>query len=436
MQVSIENTGAIGRRMTVSLSPDAFEKAFTARLKRMSKQVKLPGFRPGKVPLKVVEAQYGSQLIQEVTGELIQTSFQEAIGKEGLRPAGGPKIDPKNLERGKDLEYVAEFDIYPEVNKQDLSGETLEIPTCEIQDADIEETLKTMQKQRMLWQPVEREAKNDDQVTIDFDGKIDGKAFDGGQASAVPLVLGSGAMIPGFEEGLLKVKAGEQKDVSLTFPEDYQAPHLAGKKAVFSVKVQQVAEGQLPELSEDFAKQFGVESGSLDELRQGIKDNLNREATARIRNITRDRVLEALLAANDFELPQGMIAEEVQQIRTGRARQRQEQGMPAVADEDESELNDAARRRVTLGLIIGEIINQKNLKPGSSKVRLRVEELASGYENPPALVAWYYEKPERLREIESVVLEEAVVDAVLATATVKNSTIAFKELVAVKAIKS
>lgn len=436
MQVSVENIGTIGRRMKVSLPSDAFEKAFTMRLKRMSKQVKLPGFRPGKVPLKIVEAQYGSQITQEVTGELIQSSFQEAIGKEGLRPASGPKIDPKKLERGQELEYVAEFDIYPEVAKLDLSGKTLKIPTCEIKDADIKDTLGTMQKQRMLWKPVEREAKNDDQVTIDFAGTVDGEAFDGGEAKSVPLVLGSGAMIPGFEEGLLKSKAGDEKDVEVTFPEDYQAANLAGKKAIFKIKIHQVAEGQLPELTEDFVKQFGVESGSLDELREGVKANLEREAAVRIRNITRDKVLEALLEANDFELPEGMIADEIKQIQASQAQSRQTQGLPEAPLADENELTKAARKRVSLGLIVGEIIKKNNLKADSAKIRKRVEELASGYENPPALVAWYFEKPERLREIESLVLEEVVVEEVLATATVKTNTMTFKELVEVSAVKS
>lgn len=436
MQVSVENTGIISRRMTVSLPSDAFEKAFTTRLKRMSRQVKLPGFRPGKVPLKIVEAQYGSQITQEVTGELIQASFREAIGKEGLRPASGPKIDPKKIERGQKLEYVAEFDIYPEVGKLDLSGERLEVPTCEIKDSDIQDTLETMQKQRKLWKPVEREAKNGDQLTIDFVGTIDGEAFDGGQAKSVPLVLGSGVMMPGFEKGLLKCKAGDEKEIKVSFPKDYQVVHLAGKKAIFKIKVYQVAEGQLPELTEDFVKQFGVESGSLDELRAGVRTNLEREASVRIRNITRDRVLEALLGANDFELPEGMIADEIKQIQASQGRSRQAQGLPEAPPENDKDLTKAARKRVSLGLIVGEIINKKNLQADSAKIRQRVEEMASGYENPPALVAWYYEKPGRLHDIESLVLEEAVVTEVLATATVKSNSMTFKELVEVGAVKS
>lgn len=436
MQVSVENTGKISRRMTVSLPPDAFEKAFTTRLKRMSKQVKMPGFRPGKVPLKIVEAQYGGQIIQEVTGELIQTSFQEALGKEGLRPASGPKIDPKNIERGQELEYVAEFDIYPEVKKLDLSGNKIEVPSCEINDADIQDTLETMQKQRMLWKPVEREAKDGDQLTIDFVGKIDGETFEGGEAKSVPLVLGSGAMIPGFEKGLLKSKTGDEKDIDVTFPKDYQATHLAGKKAIFKIKVHQVAEGELPELTEDFVKQFGIESGSLDELKEGVKSNLEREASVRIRNLTRDRVMDALLGANEFELPTGMVDEEIKTIKANQAQARQSQGLPQAPMEDEKSLTEAARKRVSLGLIVGEIINKNNLKADSSKMRQRVEELASGYENPPALVSWYFEKPERLREIESLVLEEAVVEEVLATATVNSKATTFKELVELSAVKS
>jgi len=436
MQVSVENTGKIGRRMTVSLPPDAFEKAFTARLKRMSKQVKLPGFRPGKVPLKVVEAQYGGQILKEVTGELIQSSFQEAIGSEGLRPASGPKIDPKNIERGQQLEYVAEFDIYPEVNKLDLSGETIEVPACEVTEDDIQDTINTMQKQRMVWKPVERAAKNDDQVVIDFTGTIDGELFEGGSATSVPLVLGSGAMIPGFEKGLLNCKAGEEKEIEITFPKDYQVANLAGKKASFNVKIVQVSEGQMPELNEDFVKQFGVESGSMDELREGVKSNLEREATARVRNITRDRVLNALLYANDFELPEGMVAEELKHLQASQARSREAQGLPAAAGTDVEQLTEAARTRVSLGLIVGEIINKNNLKAEPAKTRERVAEMASGYENPSALIAWYYEKPERLREIESMVLEEAVVEAMLETATIKTNTTTFKELVEVNSLKS
>lgn len=428
MQVSVESTGTIGRRMTVTVPVEKVEEAVMTRLRRMSKQVKMAGFRPGKVPLKMVEAQYGGQIMQEVSGELIQSSFREALGEQGLQPAAGPKIEPKSLSRGQDLEYIAEFDVFPEITGLDLSGKTLERPVCEVEDADIDRTLENMRQQRKTWQEVDREAALNDQVVIDFKGFVEGEAFDGGEARDAPLELGSGRMIAGFEDGIVGIKAGEDTEIEVTFPREYQTQHLAGKAAKFEIKVKSVSEPVLPEIDEDFAKDFGVDSGDVARLREDVKTSLEREKAVRLRNIMRSRVLNALLEENTFDLPQGMVSSEIAKLKQTEAAQRQQQGLPPGKPSDDSVYEPAARRRVALGLIVAEIIKQRDIKADAKRVRSRIDEMASGYDKPGEVVSWYFEKPERLHEIESLVMEEQLVVEIETTATIKDKSISFEEL--------
>ncbi len=425
MQVSVESTSPIARRMTVTVPADELEHAIAKRLQQLSGQLKMPGFRPGKVPMKVVEAQYGGRVMQEVSGELIQSSYRQALGKESLHPASGPKIEPKSLERGKALEYIAEFDVYPDIPHLDLAGKGIERPVCTVSDEDIDSTIETMRKQRVSWSAVEREARADDRVTLDFTGTIDGEEFEGGKAEGFQVVLGASTLLKDFEQGLLGVKPGEERTLDVSFPKEYQASELAGKNAKFAVKVREVAESQLPELNEDFIRQMGTANGSLEAFREEVKSSLEREAKLRQRGLLRHRVLEKLLEINDFEIPTGLVEEEISRLRQRDRNTGQVQGAAAEPQAYEQ----AARQRVAIGLILAEIIKSKGIDADPEQVRARVQELAVSYEDPAAFVRWHYEKPGRLGEIEAVVLEEQVVDAMLEEADVQDKAVSFQELI-------
>lgn len=418
MQVSVETTGALGRRMTVRVPPERMEEEFQGRLKRLSKQVKLPGFRPGKVPLKVVEAKYGGELVNEIVGELIQSSLQEALGQEGLQPAGGPRIEPKQAERGKELEYVAEFEVYPEFQEVDLKGATIRRPVCQVEDADIDRTIETLQRQRTQWNAVERAAANGDQVVIDFVGRLEGETFPGGEGKDYALELGSGRLIEGFEEGLVGASAGETRTLNLQFPEAYQAAQLAGKDVSFEVTVKEVRESALPEVDADFIKELGVASGELEEFRAEVRKNLEREAIQRQRSLLHTRVFDVLMERNPVEVPQALVAQDLRQMRQGAA------GDSPVSDAE----REQAERRVRMGLIFGEIVRKEGIKADGKAVRARVEELAAEYEKPDEFVQWFYSDPSRLREIEGAVLEDLVVSRLLESADVSDETISFREL--------
>ena len=421
MQVSVETIGTLGRRLKVAVPADQVEKEFNDRLQRLSKQVKLPGFRPGKVPLKMVEAQYGGRLMDEIAGDLIQTTMHEAIGSQGLRPAGDPRVQRKTVIRGEQLEYTVEFEIYPEVKRFDLAGVRIERPVVTVSDADVDRTLETIRKQRTTWRPVEREAHLGDRVTIDFVGRLNGKEFEGGKATALPLVLGSGTLIESLEQGLVGAKSGEARSVTAKFPADYRHSLLAGQAADFDVKVNEVAEAILPEVNEAFARELGVADGSVEKLRTDVKTNLEREASNRGRAVVRARVLKLLLDANPMEVPQSLLEGEIQRLKSGDI----SSGLTLA---DETTYGRRAHSRVALGLILGEFIRARALVAAPTEVRARLEAMATDYESPQEFIQWHYEKPERLSDIETLVLEEKVVEDLLVSAEVTDKSMTFQEL--------
>jgi trigger factor len=421
MQVSVESTGALGRRMTITVPADQVEEAISSRLKRLARQVKLPGFRPGKVPMKVVEQKYSGQVLSEVAGDLIQESFQQAVDKEGLRPAGGPRIQPASVARGKEFEYTAEFEVYPEIPRPNLEGEKIARPTSTVADADIDRTIERLRRQRATWKPVERAAKKGDQLTIDFLGKLDGEPFAGGQATDFRLELGSSALIAGFEEGLAGAKAGEQRHLDIAFPADYGGLHLAGKKAVFEVTVKAVAEPELPEVDEQFIKDLGVASGSMEDFRKEVRNNLEREMQQRLRSLLSTRVLEALLKRNDIEIPAALVNAELQRI----LQDRQQRGVAAgIVEEDRLQ----ARRRVAIGLVFAEIIKLQGISADAEKMKAHVEDMASQYDQPEEFKRWFFSEPARLREVEGLVLEDQIVAHLLEKADVTEESMSFQEL--------
>ncbi|MCO7596297.1 MULTISPECIES: trigger factor [Pseudomonas] len=427
MQVSVENTSALERRMTIAVPAERVETEVNKRLQQTARRAKVPGFRPGKVPMSVIRQRYEDAARQEAFGDLVQASFYEAVVEQKLNPAGAPAVEPKSFEKGKDLEFVAIFEVFPEFTVAGFESINVERLSAEVADADLDNMLEVLRKQNVRFEAVERAAQNDDQVNIDFVGKIDGETFAGGSAKGTQLVLGSGRMIPGFEDGLVGAKAGEERVVNVTFPEDYQNLDLAGKAAEFTITVNSVAAPQLPELNEEFFAQFGIKESTLEGFRAEVRKNMERELRQAIKAKVKNQVMDGLLAANPIEVPKALLENEVNRLRVQAVQQfggniKPEQ-LPAELFEEQ------AKRRVVLGLIVAEVVKQFELKPDEAKVREMIEEMASAYQEPEQVISWYYKNDQQLNEVRSVVLEEQVVDTVLQKATVTDKSVSYEEAV-------
>lgn len=429
MQVSIESTGDLERRMTVALPAEQFEKAILERLRKLSKTVKMPGFRPGKVPLKMIEAQYGGKVMEEVVGDLINSSFRQAIGQQGLNPAGGPSIEPKSLDRGKDLEYVAVFEVYPDISPKGLEGTKFERPLCEITEEDVHRTLERMQKQRTQWEPVDGRAEDGHRLSIDFDGSLDGSPVDGTSAKDFLVVLGQGALVEDFERQLVGLSVGDEPTISVTFPNDDHNANLAGKKVDFALCVKQIAEARLPALDDDFAKVFGVKDGSLETLKAEVRTNLEREVQDRIRVVMRDRVMSAVVDNNDISVPKRLVDEEAQRLLSSNRLALKKNGIPEdKLPSDQSLYVDQAQRRVLLGLVLSELSKRQGMKADPARVKETLERMAATYEDPAEFIQWHYADPKRLAEVEAVVMEDMLVEHLLGTAQIVDKPIGFSEL--------
>lgn len=427
MQVSVESTSALERRMTVGVPADRIEAAVAKRLQQTARKAKVPGFRPGKVPMSVIRQRYEGAARQEALGDLIQETYYEAVIAQKLNPAGAPAVEPKVFEQGKDLEYVATFEVYPEIALAGFESINVERLQAEVQDADLDKMLDVLRKQNTRYEPADRAAENGDQINIDFVGKLDGVAFPGGSAKGTGLVLGSGRMIPGFEEALDGVKAGDERVITPTFPEDYQNLELAGKTAEFTVTVNSVSAAQLPELNEEFFNLFGVKEGGLEGFRAEVRKNMERELAQAIKSKVKTQVMDGLIAANSIEVPKALIAGEVDRLRHQAVQQfggrLDPQQLPAELFEEQ------AKRRVALGLIIAEVVKKFELKPDEAKVRSLIEEMASAYQEPEQVIQWYYKNEQQMAEVQSVVLEDQVVDTVLAQAKVADKAVSYEEAV-------
>lgn len=427
MQVSVESTSALERRMTVGVPAERIETEVNKRLQQTASRAKVPGFRPGKVPMSVIRQRYEDSARQEALGDLIQATYYEAIVAQKLNPAGAPAVEPKVFEKGKDLEYVATFEVFPEIQLAGFEGLSIERQQAEVQDSDVDNMLEILRKQNTRFEAVERAAENGDQLNIDFVGKIDGEAFAGGSAKGTPLVLGSGRMIPGFEEALVGVKAGEERVINPTFPADYQNLDLAGKTAEFTITVNSVSAPQLPELNDEFFALFGIKEGGIDGFRAEVRKNMERELRQAIKSKVKNQVMEGLLAANPVEVPKALIANEVNRLRVQAV---QQFGGNIKPDQLPAELfEEQAKRRVVLGLIVAEVVKKTELKPDENRVRELIEEMASAYQEPQQVVAWYLKNEQQLNEVRSVVLEEQVVDTVLQQAKVTDKAVSYEEAV-------
>ena len=429
MQVTVETTAGLERKMRVVVPSERIEAQVTEKLKQTAKQAKINGFRPGKVPVREVKRRFGEGIRQEISSEMIQSSYGEALQKEDLNPAGMPKIEEVNMEEGKDLEYTAVFEVFPEIEVGGLENIEVDRLTSSIEEADLEKMIDTLREQRLVYAEVDRAAAEKDQLNLDFEGFLGDEPFEGGKAEGTDLVLGSGSMVPGFEDGLAGLKAGEEKDLNLTFPENYQATNLAGQEVLFKIKVNKVSGPELPELNDEFFEQFDVKEGGVEAFRKEVTNNMKRELDSAIKAKIKDQVMDGLGDNNEVDLPQALIDQEV-----NRMRQEAVQQFGGGAQFDPSMLpaemfSEQAQKRVKLGLIVSAIVDKNSLEANAEKVREAIEEMASTYQEPEEVINYYYSNEQQLSQIQNMVLEGQIVDFVLESAKVTDKTVSYDEAV-------
>ncbi|MBI3777271.1 MAG: trigger factor [Gammaproteobacteria bacterium] len=428
MQVSVQTLNGLERQITVAVPAEKIETEIKTRLNSLSKRARISGFRPGKAPMHVIKQHYGDQVQQEVMGEVLESSFYEAVVKEKLRPAGSPHIHPKSREPGQPLEYTATFEIYPEVSLNPFSGIEIERPTAEITEADVDRVLENIRKQRMEWSAVERASIMGDRVLVDFKGLLEGGNFPGNEAQNMPVELGKQRMIPGFEEHLTGVSSGAQLSFTVRFPADYHRAEMADKDVQFEVKVNAVEEARLPEISEEFVRSLGVADATVESLRKDVRQNMQRELDDRIQTKLKQNVMDALFKSNPITVPKALVQQEVHTLMQN---QNIAQSASNSADQitAQSRVEEFAQRRVGLALILSEIVRQQSFKVEPKKLREAVEHFASTYEKPDEVVQWYYADKKRLGEVESYVLENEVVAWVAAQARMKDVSSSFDALI-------
>ena len=424
-----ETASALERRIDMSVALAEIEKDVESRLRKLSRTVKMPGFRPGKVPLNVVARTYAPQARSEAIGAAVEKAFGEAVRAQNLRVAGYPRIEPKEASATDVLEFCAVFEVYPDVLVGDLSGHGIERPVLEVGEAEVDKTLAVLRKQRALYEPVERAAAVGDRVTVDFAGRKDGELFEGGHGQDFPFVIGAGTMLAEFDAAVTGMTTGESKRFDLTFPADYPGKHLAGQTVQFEVTVKKVEMPELPELDADFATALGVADGDVAKLREEVKANLVREVKRRIQARVKDQVMETLLVATPIEAPRVLVTAESEQLAENARRDLESHGLPSKAVPVETAwFVDQAARRVKLGLIMAELVKANDLHAKPGQVRALIEDMAESYEDSTELVRWYYAQPERLARIEAIVTEDNVVEWVCARGNVTDKTVSFDEL--------
>jgi len=430
MQVSIESSKGLERQLKVGIPADKVEGEVLQRLQKATKTVNIKGFRKGKVPLNVVKQYYGKAVRQEVVGEMVNSSFYEAIKQENLQPVGQPKIEDISDKAGHDLEYKATFEVYPEVKLADLSKVSIARPVADIAKADVEKMVTVLQNQQATFEATDKPAEDGDQVNIDFVGTLRGKKeFPGGSAEGQDLILGSNSMIPGFEEGLVGVSAVDETVLKLKFPKDYHAEEIKGKSVSFAVKVNSVQAKSLPAMDDDFFKLYGVETGGEEKFLEDVEANMQRELNNAIRNNVKNRIMDQLFSLNKVEIPKALVDNEIAQLKKQMVQQfggGQEFDLNMLPDDM---FKSKAERRASLGVIVSEVVKVESLTPNEDQVRTRIDEIASTYEKPSEVVDYYYSKPELLSSVEAVVLEDQVTELVLSKAKVKEEKLAYEDAV-------
>ena len=430
MQVSVETTSQIERRITIQVPAAEIDEAVSTRLKDTAKNVRLNGFRQGRVPMAVVQQRYGQDVRNEVVSEVMRERYVRAITEEGLNPAGFPQIEPSINESGKDLEFVALMEVYPQVELASIEGTDIERPVVSVNDADVDEMIDTLRKQNAAWEEVDAAAADGDQVTIDFQGYIGDEPFEGGSAEGHTLVIGSDSFIPGFEEQLIGAKAGEEKTLNVTFPADYQAEHLAAKEATFKVTVHKVSSQKLPEVDEEFIERFGVEGGDQEKFRSEIKKNMTREASQAVDNRVKQQVLDALKKVNEIPVPNSLVQQETDGMKRQAAQQ-----FGLGEDFDVSQLpnelfEEQAKGRVQIGLLLAEVIKSNELDADDDAIKAKVTELAEQYQDPEEAVSHYMGDEQLKTQVKSAILEEKAVAKLLEQTNIKDVEMSYQQVLA------
>jgi trigger factor len=435
MAVNVEQLGALERRVSMSVPVQDVDRQVDDRLKKLARNVKMAGFRPGKVPMKMVVQQYGPQVRSEVIGDAVQKAFTDAVKETNLRVAGQPRIEKKDgAADAAQFEFSATFEIYPEVKVGDISAKNIERPLVTVDDGAIDRTLEILRKQRVTYVASARPAREGDRLTVDFEGKIGGETFPGGKAAAFAFVLGEKRMLPEFEKNALGLVAGDARSFDITFPADYHGKDVAGKTATFALQVKQVDEPKLPGLDAEFAKQLGVADGDLQKMRVEVRTNVEREVKKRVEARLKAQALQALLDAAPIELPKSLVQMETQHLVEQAVGELQAKGLKLEKlPFDPQAFEASAKRRVALGLIIGELAKAEKLQPKPAEVRALIEAEAQSYEHPVEVVKWFYMQPQRLSEMEGLALESNVVQWVLSKAKVEDKPVAFDELMGANA---
>jgi len=425
----VENLGALQRRLDFSLPADALAQEVSRRLAKLSRSVKMPGFRPGKVPMKMIASSYGAQVHAEVLNDKIGEAFNAEVSARQLRVAGTPTVAPKTGGGDAQLTFSATFEVYPEISVGGLGDFAVVQAVCPIGDAEVDKTIDIMRRQRSTPRAVDRAAVDGDRVTVDYTGSVDGVAFEGGSAADFPFTIGQGRMLPEFEAAVRGMARGESRTFALTFPADYRATELAGKTASFDVTVKTVEQIDLPPVDAAFARQLGVRDGDVAKMREEVRGNLLREVQTRLRARTKESVMAALLGAASFDLPKSLVDADCQRLVELARADLASRGIDAASMELAAEtFAPQAQRRVRLGLLVGELVRTQNLQPRQDQIRKRLEELAQSYEKPAEVIQWYLGNRQRLAEVETTVMEDNVVDWVLTRARVTETPVAFDEL--------
>ena len=430
MQVSVEATTSIERRLTVTVPAEQVDSAVDKKVNETAKTIRIDGFRPGKVPAKVVKKRYGASIRQDVLGDVIQSSYFEALQQENIKPAGMPNIEPKEDAGKGEFSYIAVVEIYPEIALVDASGVSVDRMTSSIEDTDVDTMIEMLLSQQTQWTEVLRAAADTDQINIDFEGYLDGEAFDGGAAQGHDLVLGSNSMIPGFEEGILGMEAGKDKDITVTFPEDYNAAELAGKEAVFTIKVNTVSEATKPELNDEVFARFNPKEEGEAGFRAEIRSNMSREMNQALKSKLKNGLLNAYLELNTFDVPKALVTEELGRLKQQALQQfggGNENLDPSILPDEM--FQDQADKRVKIGLLAAEIIQQNEFKADEDKVKVLVEEMAQGYQDPQEFIDHYMNNAEQRSQLDGVVLEDQVVEHLLAAASITEVAVDYKTAV-------
>lgn len=421
MQVSVETLKGLERKVTISVPTEKVEEEVSQRLRNLARKAKVDGFRPGKVPMNVVVKRFSDSVRQEVAKDMIQSTLYEALKKEELIPAGSPFIEPEQIETGKDFKYTAVFEVFPQIEVNELKQAEVEVIQATVKDADVKNMVEKLREQNKDWKDVSRAVATGDKVVMDFEGYLDGVLFEGGAAEDYELVIGSGSMIPGFEDGLIGAKKDKPFDIKVEFPKDYGHKELAGKEATFKVTVKKILEGQLPELNDEFAEKFNIKEGGVEALKKDIKQNMERELERRVSSMNREKAFDKLMDTNKFDLPIALIDQEIEHLKHemyhrvfGNEHSENEQ----IPDFPRAMFEEQANRRVHLGLLFSEYVKKHKMDVDASRVEAMIEKFASAYESPDELRAWYKGNKEHLAEIEALVMEEMVSEKILEDAKI------------------